>query len=70
MLILKQVARQEGIEVDERDVQKRIAEKAEEFGTTMKALQMELEGGDGMGRLREMLLAEITLEYLMEINEQ
>ena len=70
MLILKQIARQEGIEVDETDVNNRIAEKAEEFGTTKKALQAELEKGGGMERLREMLLAESTLEYLVERNRQ
>jgi FKBP-type peptidyl-prolyl cis-trans isomerase (trigger factor) len=68
MLILKQVARQEGIEVDEADVTDRIAAKAEEFGTTQKVLQAELEKGGGMLRLKEMLLAESTLEYLMERN--
>jgi FKBP-type peptidyl-prolyl cis-trans isomerase (trigger factor) len=70
MLILKQVARQEGIEVDEADVNDRIAEKAWEFGTTKKDLQAELEKGRGIQRLREMLLAESTLEYLMEKNRE
>jgi FKBP-type peptidyl-prolyl cis-trans isomerase (trigger factor) len=66
MLILKQVARQEGIEVDETDVNKRIAEKATEFETTANALRKELEKGDGLQRLRDMLIAESTLAYLME----
>jgi FKBP-type peptidyl-prolyl cis-trans isomerase (trigger factor) len=68
MLILKQIARQEGIEVDEADVNERIAEKAKEFGTTIKSLQKDLERGGGMQRLRDILLAESTLEYLMEKN--
>jgi FKBP-type peptidyl-prolyl cis-trans isomerase (trigger factor) len=66
MLILKLIARQEGIEVDEKDVNDRIAEKAKEFGTTIKSLQKELEKGDGLQRLKDMLLAESTLDYLME----
>lgn len=66
MLILKQFARQEGIEIDDTDVSKRIAEKAEEFQTTKKSLQAELEKGGGLERLRDMLIAESTLEYLME----
>jgi len=70
MLILKRIANQEGIEVDETDVNARIVEKAEEFGTTKKSLQAELEKGGGMQRLREMLLAESTLEYLMERNRE
>ncbi len=37
-VILKLIARQEGIEVEEADVNNRIAAKAEEFGTTKEAL--------------------------------
>ena len=69
MVILKQIAKREGVEVDEMDVDNRIAEKAKEFGTSKKALQMELDKGIGMQRLRDMLLAESALEYLMELNE-
>ena len=68
MLILKRIAKQEGIEVDQADVDHRIAEKAEEFGTTTNALQAELSQGDGMQRLKDMLLAESTLAYLVKIN--
>jgi FKBP-type peptidyl-prolyl cis-trans isomerase (trigger factor) len=68
MLILKQIARQEGVSVDAADLQERIAAKAAEFDTTIEALQAELEQGGGMERLRDMLLAESTLEYLMERN--
>jgi FKBP-type peptidyl-prolyl cis-trans isomerase (trigger factor) len=68
MLILKQIARQEGISVDAADLSERIAAKALEFGTTEKRLQAELEEGGGMERLKDMLMAESTLEYLMERN--
>ena len=68
MLILKQIAKQEGIEVDQRDVDNRIAEKAEEFGTTIEELEAELARGDGLKRLKEVILAESVLGYLMEIN--
>jgi FKBP-type peptidyl-prolyl cis-trans isomerase (trigger factor) len=70
MIILRQIARQEGIEVGEKDVDDRIAEKAGEFGTTKDSLQTELEQGGGMQRLRDMLLAESTLEYVMERNTE
>ena len=69
MLILKQIARQEGIEVDEADVNNRIAKKAKEFGTTIKSLQKELEKGGGLQRLRDMLIAESTLDYVLEKNK-
>jgi len=70
MLILKRIAKEEGIEVDQADVDSRIALKAEEFRTTAGSLQGELSWGGGMPRLKDMLLAESTLEYLMDINNQ
>jgi hypothetical protein len=69
MLILKRIARQEGIEVEEADVNKRIVEKAEEFRTSKDVLQKELVKGGGLERLRDMLLAERTLDYLIEKTE-
>jgi FKBP-type peptidyl-prolyl cis-trans isomerase (trigger factor) len=66
MLILKKIARQEGIEVDESDVETRIKEKASEFGTTVEELRSQLEKGGGRERLRNMLVAERTFEYLLE----
>lgn len=68
LVILKQIARQEGIEVDEKDVKDRISEKAIEFGTTSKKLLQELTGeqSGGLQHLREMLLAESTLDYLID----
>ena len=66
MLILRQIARREGIEVSETDVEQRIREKAVEFGADPKTLRMELEKGGGIERLKDMLLAESTLEYLVE----
>lgn len=68
MLIFKQIAKQEGIEVDKGDVDHRIAEKAEEFGATVRELEAELAQGDGLQRLKDMLLAESALGYLVEIN--
>jgi FKBP-type peptidyl-prolyl cis-trans isomerase (trigger factor) len=71
MLILKRIAREEGIEVEESDVEQRIEDKAEEFGTKANTLKAELEKGGGIPRLRDLLLAESTLEYLLEaINEK
>jgi FKBP-type peptidyl-prolyl cis-trans isomerase (trigger factor) len=66
MLILKKIARREGIEVDESDVESRIREKASEFGTTVEMLREQLEKGGGRERLRDMLVAENTLGYLVE----
>lgn len=66
MLILKQIARQEGVEVDETDVEQRIREKAVAFNAKAHTLRAELEKGGGLLRLKDMLLAESTLEYLIE----
>lgn len=70
MLILKKIADREGIEVDESDVESRIRAKASEFGTTVEMLRDQLEQGDGRDRLREMLIAENVLGYLLEINQR
>ncbi len=66
MLILKRIAAKEGIEVSEADVERRIEEKAIAFDSTHDALRTELEKGGGMERLKDMLLAESTLDYLVE----
>jgi FKBP-type peptidyl-prolyl cis-trans isomerase (trigger factor) len=66
MIILKRLAGQEGIEISEADVEQRIREKAIEFDTDADVLRTELEEGGGRQRLRDMLLAESTLEYLVE----
>jgi FKBP-type peptidyl-prolyl cis-trans isomerase (trigger factor) len=66
MLILKRIARQQGIEVDEGDANKRIEEKAAEFGVNADALKAELGKGSGRQWLKDMLLAESTLDFLVE----
>jgi len=66
MLILKRLAREEGLEVEDAEVEQRIQNKAAEFGTTAEALTAELEPGGGRARLKDMLLAESVLEYLLE----
>ena len=66
MLILKRIAREEGIEVEEAEVDRRIEEKAAEFGTNIDTLSAELEQGGGRARLKDLLLAESVLEYLLE----
>jgi FKBP-type peptidyl-prolyl cis-trans isomerase (trigger factor) len=70
MLILKRIAAREGINVSQEDVERRIKEKAAEFGTDTDSLKTELQKGGGVTRLKEMLLAESTLEYLIELNQQ
>jgi len=66
MLILKRIAREEGVEVEEADVDRRIEEKAAEFGTKADMLRAELEQGSGRSRLKDLLLAESVLDYLLE----
>ena len=66
MLILKRLAGKEGIDVTEADVEQRIKDKAVEFGTDPDTLRAELEKGGGRQRLKDMLLAESTLEYITQ----
>ena len=55
MLILKRIAREAGIEVEEAEVERRIEAKAAEFGTTIGILSAELEPGGGRARLQDLL---------------
>ncbi len=66
MLILKRVAKTEGIEVEGLDVQRRIEAKAAEFRTRPDTLRAELERNGGRQRLKDLLLAESVLAYLLE----
>lgn len=66
MLILKRIAREAGIEVEEAEVERRIEAKAAEFGATIGILSAELEPGGGRARLQDLILAESVLEYLLE----
>ena len=55
--------------MDEVDVNRRIAEQAGDFGTSEEALKEELRTAGGLDRLRDMLLAERTSEFLMEVDQ-
>lgn len=63
--ILEQIAEAEGIEVDERDVDQRIERMARECGVKAHELRQRLARGAELGRLRALLVAEQTLEYLL-----
>jgi FKBP-type peptidyl-prolyl cis-trans isomerase (trigger factor) len=66
ILILKRIARNAGIEVEESDVERRIEAKAAEFGTSPATLRADLDQGGGRTRLKDLLLAESVLAYLLE----
>ncbi|MDO9531002.1 MAG: hypothetical protein Q7O12_02580, partial [Deltaproteobacteria bacterium] len=66
MLILKRIAREEGIEVEESAVDRRIEAKAAEFGIRGDTLRADLDKDGGRARLKDLLLAESVLEYLLE----
>lgn len=68
MLILRQIASQDGIEVDERDVDERITRMADSCGVREDALRTELLQKNGMPRLSLFLLAEQTMDYILELN--
>ena len=67
LLILDAIALQEGIEIDERDMQERIEHTAEQFGTTVSRLRHKLHRNGGLSRMRSFLRAEKTLDYLLEL---
>ena len=67
LLILDKIALQDGIEIDERDMQERIERTAEQYGKTVSSLRQQLLRDGGMSRMRSFLRAERTLDYLLEI---
>ncbi len=64
--ILAQIAAAEGIEADRRDVEARIEKVAAESGLRPDELRQKLDREDGVTALQSLLLAEQTLNYLME----
>lgn len=64
-LVLEQIAETEGLEVDPRDVDARIGKVAAENGMPSGQLRRKLEREDGVNRLRSLLRAERTLEFLL-----
>lgn len=66
LLILGSVARRDGIDVDDRDVEDRIAQIASEHGTDSDSLKKQLMRSGGLSRISSFLLAEMTLDYLID----
>lgn len=65
LAILDQIAEAEGIHVDHRDVDARIARMAADCGMAPEELHRKLEREDGLTRLESLLRAERTLGYLL-----
>lgn len=70
MLILKRIARQEGIDVGDEDVEERIESKAVELGVTSDVLREQFQEANMRQRLKDMLLAESVLDFLVEKSER
>ncbi len=66
LLVLRAIARRDGIDVDDRDVDERIETMAGNLGTTARQLRNELLQKGGLRRVRTFMLAERTLDYLLE----
>ena len=66
LLILRRIAEEDGIEIDDRDVEERVSEIAESTGARRDALHTELAQNNGLKRLELFLLAERTMDYLLE----
>jgi len=67
LLILGAIARREGIEIDDRDVEDRISRIARENGTDPAVLRKHLIRTGGLSRIADFILAERTFDYLIEI---
>ena len=68
ILVLSRIAREDGIEVEEQDIDDRISAMAPEYGMPESELRAEMVRNGGLTRLRKMLLAEMVLDYLLDAN--
>jgi FKBP-type peptidyl-prolyl cis-trans isomerase (trigger factor) len=68
MITLQRIADTNGIEVEDHDVTERVERMASEYGMSPSALQQRLLQNGGLFRVRNYLLAELTLDYLLELN--
>jgi FKBP-type peptidyl-prolyl cis-trans isomerase (trigger factor) len=68
LLVLRAIARRDGVDIDDRDVEERIEMMAGNLGTTARQLRTELQQKGGLRRVRTFMLAERTLDYLLEIS--
>ncbi|MCK5529287.1 MAG: hypothetical protein KAI74_06355 [Kiritimatiellae bacterium] len=66
LLILKKISNVEGIEVENSDLDERIAAMAVEYDMTVDQLLASLNQSNAMPRIRSFLLAEHTIAYLLE----
>ncbi len=69
MLILKKIASQDNIEIDDKAIDDRIKLIAEENDMQPKEIKDYLLANGGLGRLSDSLLAEQILAYIREINQ-
>lgn len=64
-LALDEVARRESLEVSPEDVEREIAQHAEGLGRTPAAVRAQLEKDDGLDRVREGMLREKAIDFLL-----
>jgi FKBP-type peptidyl-prolyl cis-trans isomerase (trigger factor) len=69
MLILKKIAHQDNIEIDQKDIEKRIKIIAAENDVTPEELKEFLIANNGLSRLADSLLAETVLAYIIDIQD-
>ncbi len=64
--ILAKIALEEKIQIEQSDVDARIKLLSGYYGVTSEKLRSEMEKNDGVGRLRKEMIAEKTLDFLLE----
>ena len=70
MITLQRIADTDGIEADDRDVTERVERMAAGYGISPSDLRQRLLQNGGLFRVRNFLLAELTLDYLLDIAGQ
>ena len=70
LLIMGEIARRDGIEADDRDVDERIEKISLAHGTDPSSLKKHLLRNGGLSRISRFIIAERTLDYLIDINKE
>jgi FKBP-type peptidyl-prolyl cis-trans isomerase (trigger factor) len=70
MLILKKIAHQDNVEIDDKDIDDRIKDIARENDVSYDELKEFLIMNNGLSRLADSLLAEQVLQYIIDIQPE
>ena len=64
--ILRQIAREEGLAVQEAEMDQRLQDMSRQYGVARDKIQAAMENNNGLERMKQEMLCEKTLDFLLE----